>query len=105
MKLHVWKRKEIEGTIIDWLLGAEKLGETKFYEFVPSHLVKRDKSLFKEKQAFVSQKRSSFPMKPIFLSTLSDKISTDKSAENFPCWRKFCPPKYFVRRNFVQYNV
>ena len=53
-KLRVWKRKEIEGTIIDWLLGAEKLGETKFYEFVPNRPVKGDKSFFEKKEAFVS---------------------------------------------------
>ena len=31
-------------------------------------------------------------------STLSDKISADKIAENLTCCRKFCPPKIFVRR-------
>ena len=33
-------------------------------------------------------------------ATLSDKISADKSAENLASCRKFCPPKYFVRRKF-----
>ena len=32
--------------------------------------------------------------------TLSDKISADKTAENLTCYRKFCPPKSFVRRKF-----
>ena len=74
------------------------LGETNSYEFVLSHLVKGDKSFFEEKQAFVSQKRSSFFMKPIFLSTLSDKISL--AAESF-VHPNILSAGYFVHRNIL----
>ena len=40
-----------------------------------------------------------FLFREIF-STLSDKFSADKSAENLACCRKFCPPNFFVRRKF-----
>ena len=39
------------------------------------------------------------------LDTLSDKIPTDKSAENLACCRKLCPPKNFVRRNILSAGI